>query len=203
MTFDPVEQPVPAYDDVLSEATADRVGPAGSVDFDTWVTARGPELLRFGYLVLGDRLRAEEAVQEALALACGRWQRVSAASDPGAYVRRMIVNADISWWRKFRRREDPVAEPADERTARAPERAAREPYGDPAATVTETDAMWRLCATLPRRQRAAVVLRYYEGCPDAEIARVLGCTESTVRSQIHRALATLRARLTDEEGRDG
>ena len=61
--------------------------------------------------------------------------------------------------------------------------------------------MWRLCADCPARQRAAVVLRYYEGLADAEIAAILDCAEGTVRSQIHRALATLRARLAEQEQR--
>ena len=122
------------------------------------MTANGSDLLRFAYLVLGDRHRAEEAVQEALVRACGRWRRVSAADDPRAYVRRMVVNADISWWRKSggvntqSTRCSPG--PGGPRTSRT---------ADPATTVAEVDAMWRLCANLPRGQRAAVVLRYYEG----------------------------------------
>lgn len=159
--------------------------------FDEWVTARGPGLLRFAYLLIGDAGRAEEAVQEALATACGRWSHIMRADSPEAYVRRMIVNADISGWRRFRRRETPVAEVFG---------AGAEPTSaDPTHAVGEVDAMWALCATLPRRQRAAVVLRYYEGLPDADIARILGCAEVTVRSQIHRALATLRGRLSTEE----
>jgi RNA polymerase sigma factor (sigma-70 family) len=65
--------------------------------------------------------------------------------------------------------------------------------------VTEQDAVWKLCASLPARQRAAVVLRYYEGLPDADIADILGCSASTVRSQIHRALASLRTTLSSTE----
>ena len=162
-------------------------------DFDAWVAARGSGLIRFAYLVTGDRGRAEEAVQDALAKACGRWARICRADDPDAYVRRMVVNADISTWRRFGRRETPVAEVT--RT---------DAFGpDIAQALSDEDAMWRLCAELPRRQRAAVVLRFYEGLPDAQIAAVLGCTESTVRSQIHRALHMLRAKLTEEAGRDG
>lgn len=170
---------------------------ARSADFDAWLASNGSDLLRFAFLVLGDRQRAEDAVQEALARACSRWRRISSADDPRAYVRRMVVNADISWWRKFGRREHPV-----EAFGRPGEGAAVADT-DPATVVTEVDAMWRLCADLPRRQRAAVVLRYYEGLPDAEIARILGCVEGTVRSQIHRALATLRARLSEQERHHG
>jgi RNA polymerase sigma-70 factor (sigma-E family) len=188
-----------APDVVTSDVVASGDADPGSLtesapdDFDAWVVANGSDLLRFAYLVLGDRHRAEEAVQEALVRACGRWRRVSAADDPRAYVRRMVINADISWWRKVGRREHPVAEIFD-RPGVATSLAA-----DPGATVTEVDAMWRLCANLPRGQRAAVVLRYYEGLPDAEIAAILGCAEGTVRSQIHRALASLRVHLAEQE----
>ncbi|MFC0623564.1 SigE family RNA polymerase sigma factor [Kribbella deserti] len=157
--------------------------------FEVWVRERGAAMLRFGYLVTRDQGRAEEAVQDALVAAYPRWSRICRAGDPEAYVRRSIVNADISGWRRFRRRETPVAD------APAPK------YDQPdhAGDVAEQDAVWALCATLPKRQRAAVVLRYYEGLPDAAIAEILGCTAGTVRSQISRALATLRTRLSVAE----
>lgn len=158
------------------------------VTFEEWVAARGQALLRFAYLVTGDRPAAEDAVQEALVSACSRWPRIRRADDPEAYVRRMIVNAHISWWRRVTRRESPVAEVRVDEPTRDPDSA-------------ETLAVWELCASLPRRQRAAVVLRFYEGLAYAEIGRILDCNEATVRSQVHRALATLRARL-DGEGDD-
>lgn len=64
--------------------------------------------------------------------------------------------------------------------------------------LSEHDTVWQLCATLPRRQRAAVVLRFYEDRTYAEIAEILACSEATVRSQVHRALAALRVRLESE-----
>ena len=73
---------------------------------------------------------------------------------------------------------------------------------DPTGRLVEADAVWRVCSGLPRRQRAAVVLRFYEDLDYSEIAEVLGCAESTVRSQIHRALAALRAELTRQEAED-
>lgn len=158
---------------------------AGDVTFEEWVAARGQTLLRFAYLVTGDRNAAEDAVQDALVSACARWTRIRTADDPEAYVRRMIANAHISWWRRVTRRESPVAEVR-----------ADEPALDPDSA--ETEAVWALCATLPRRQRTAVVLRFYEGLTYAEIARILECGEATVRSQVHRALAALRARLESE-----
>lgn len=157
-------------------------------DFESWVEARSAALLRFAYLVLGERTRAEEAVQEALVAVWPRWRWVVGRGDPEAYVRRSIVNAGTSWWRRFRRRELLVAEPVDvEETL------------DPADELADQDAAWALCASLPAKQRAAVVLRYYEGLSDTEIAAVLGCTAGTVRSQIHRALAALRMRLAVQE----
>jgi RNA polymerase sigma-70 factor (sigma-E family) len=159
----------------------------GPPDFDTWVSHRGAGLLRFAYLVTRDRGRAEEAVQDALIAAYPRWSRIGA--DPDAYVRRCIVNADISRWRRFFRRETPVDDPSTlSPLAGGP---------DHAASHADADAVWQLCASLPTRQRAAVVLRYYEGLPDADIAEILGCTAATVRSQIHRALGSLRATLKE------
>jgi RNA polymerase sigma-70 factor (sigma-E family) len=159
-----------------------------TTDFDDWVTQRGAALLRFAYLVTRDHNPAEEAVQDALIAAYSRWTRICRAQDPEAYVRRSIVNADISRWRRFFRRETPTADPV-----------APSSGPDHAEAQAEQDAVWRLCATLPTKQRAAVVLRYYEGLPDAEIAAILECSSATVRSQIHRALATLRTTIGTEE----
>jgi RNA polymerase sigma-70 factor (sigma-E family) len=158
-------------------------------DFDEWVRSRGAALLRFAYLVTRDRGRAEEAVQDALVAAYPRWSKISRTGDPEAYLRRAVVNADISRWRKFFRRESPVGEPSTLDTA----------TGDHAGPYAEQDAVWTLCASLPTKQRAAVVLRYYEGLPDSEIAEILDCTPGTVRSQIHRALASLRTTLSTTE----
>jgi RNA polymerase sigma-70 factor (sigma-E family) len=160
-------------------------------DFDTWVSLRGAGLLRFAYLITRDHGRAEEAVQDALVAAYSRWSRIGA--DPDAYVRRCIINADISRWRRFFRRETPVDDP-DLLTG-----ASLTTSVDHAVEHAEKDAVWTLCASLPTRQRAAVILRYYEGLPDAEIAEILDCSASTVRSQIHRALASLRTTLSTSE----
>lgn len=156
-----------------------------AVDFESWVAARGPALLRFAYLVTRDAHDAEDAVQEALASACGRWERISRTNDPDAYVRRMIANAHVSFWRRFAKRETPVAEVAVDQPVEG-------------STLPEDEAVWQLCGTLPRRQRAAVVLRFYEDLSYAQIAAVLQCSEATVRSQISRALASLRALIGEE-----
>ena len=160
-------------------------------EFDAWVGQRGAALLRFAYLITRDHSRAEEAVQDALVAAYSRWTRICRDGDPESYVRRSIVNADISRWRRFFRRESPTADPF-----------VHSPGPDHAVAQAEQDAVWALCATLPAKQRAAVVLRYYEDLPDAEIAKILECSPATVRSQIHRALASLRTTLTTEHSTD-
>ena len=161
---------------------------AGEATFDAWATARVAGLLRFAYLVIGSQHAAEDAVQEALASACAKWSRVSRTRDPDAYVRRMIVNAHVSGWRRTRR-ESPVPEVREAA------------YGDPAAATDTADAVWRVCQALPRQQRAAVVLRFYEDLEYAEIAAVLDLAEPTVRSHVHRALAALRTELSQEDER--
>ena len=168
------------------------VGERSSVtpSFDEWVGARVAALLRFAYLVTGSQAEAEDAVQAALERACVRWERVVRADDPDAYVRRMVANAHVSLWRRGRRREWPVG---DVRVA-AP---GPEP-GEALEQVDRADVVRRLCAALPRQQRAAVVLRYYEDRDYPEIARLLGCTEATARSHVHRAIVALRRELESD-----
>ena len=103
----------------------------------------------------------------------------------------MIVNADVSEWRRTRRRELVVA---DVRPVT--------PGRDDAEALATADAVWRVCSALPRRPRAAVVLRFYEDLEYDEIARILDCSQVTVRSQIHRALASLQAELRRQEAGD-
>lgn len=150
--------------------------------FAAWVAARGGALQRFAYLTTGSADDAAELVQEALAQAFPRWAGLEARGTAEAYVRRSIVNASISRWRKQRRLVT-VAEPASPSVA------------DPSQGLADADHAWSLCAGLPPQQRAAIVLRFYEDMSFAEIGRVLGCPESTARSHVHRALASLRTRL--------
>ena len=157
--------------------------------FDEWVGARVPALLRFAYLVTGSQDAAEEAVQTALTKACEQWSRIRRTTDPDRYVRRMVANAHISAWRRFGKRVSAVEEVR-----------LVEPAADPAERVSAADAVWRICTRLPRQQRAAVVLRFYEDLEYAEIAAILEVTEATARSHVHRALAALRAEL--ERGDD-
>ncbi|MEZ5091366.1 SigE family RNA polymerase sigma factor [Nocardioides sp.] len=152
-------------------------------DFESWVTARGPALLRLAFVVSGDAAEAEDLVQEALSRAYPRWRRISAMEHPEAYVRRIILNTHTSWWRR-RRRERPVPQ--------LPERGVE-------ASVGDELGLWRASLELPRDQRVALVLRYYEGLEYAEIAALTGVREGSVRSRVSRGLAALRAALAESE----
>jgi RNA polymerase sigma-70 factor (sigma-E family) len=168
---------------------AERSGVADPPDFDSWVAARGPALLRLAYTLTGNRSDAEDVVQEALSRALPRWSRISAVEDVDAYVRRMVVNAHTSWWRKFRRRESPAAEVRADGVMAGPDRA---------VAPDDRQRIWLACQALPEAQRTAVVLRYYEQLEYAEIATLTGVREGSVRSRVSRGLAALRAELGEE-----
>jgi RNA polymerase sigma-70 factor (sigma-E family) len=151
---------------------------------EEFVAARGDALLRFALMLSGDAHRAEDLVQSALARAYLRWNRIADLDAPEAYLKRMVVNEHLRWRARRSSREVPVQSTGSDVAA-----------GDNANAHAERDAAWELLRTLPRRQRAVLVLRYYEDLPDADIASLLGCRESTVRSQAARGLAALRAVL--------
>jgi RNA polymerase sigma-70 factor (sigma-E family) len=170
----------------VSEAGAEAVPAA----FDDWVTARGPALLRFAYVLTGNTADAEDVVQDALSRALPRWERLSRAADVDAYVRRMVVNAHTSWWRRFRRRESPAAEVRTDEVVTGP--------GD-GVTADERHRLWAACRALPVDQRTAVVLRYYEQLEYDEIAALTGVREGTVRSRVSRGIAVLRQRMGEDD----
>ncbi|WFE52182.1 SigE family RNA polymerase sigma factor [Micromonospora sp. WMMD1155] len=151
--------------------------------FEEYAFARTSALVRLARLLTDDEHRAEDLVQEVLARAYARWGRISRTDRPDAYVRRMLVNAHHSWWRRRSSREVSVAAVTDRAGA-----------ADEAATVAERDALWRLVRELPRSQRTVIVLRYYEDLDDTSIAEILACSTGTVRTHAKRALATLRKR---------
>jgi RNA polymerase sigma-70 factor (sigma-E family) len=148
-------------------------------DFRDFVTSRSPALLRTAYLLVGDRALAEDLVQSALAKAYRHWGRVTAAGNPEAYVRRIMVNERRSWWRR---------NPGREVVGAVPERSGPD---EPGALV-ERDAVWRAVLGLPPRTRAVLVLRYWEDLSEAETATVLGCSVGTVKSQASRGLRRLQ-----------
>jgi RNA polymerase sigma-70 factor (sigma-E family) len=151
--------------------------------FEEFVLARGEALLRFAVMLCADRGRAEDLVQSVLVRAYPRWTRILTMERPESYVKTMLVHEHLRWWRRRSSTEVPVAEPAGRTTPVVP---------DAAADHARRDAAWELLGRLPRRQRAVLVLRYYEDLSDGEIATILGCTQPTVRSQAARALAALR-----------
>jgi RNA polymerase sigma-70 factor (sigma-E family) len=159
--------------------------PTPTDDFASFVAARGAALQRFAHLVTGAGADAPDLVQDALERAYPRWSTLSRTATAEAYVRRSIVNASVSRWRKHRRLV--VVDDTD------PLR--REHVPDPGPAVDDADEAWRLCRTLPARQRAAVVLRFYEDRSFAEVGDLLGCSEATARSLVHRAVGALRERL--------
>ncbi len=154
--------------------------PHPAPDFDALVDARATSLLRLALLLTGRRPDAEDLLQSALLRAYTQRARVLAADAPGAYLRRILVNEHLR--AVARPRPIPVAE-------------VDPGHVDP-QLPEERDAVWRLLATLPRQQRAVLVLRYYEGLADAEIGEVLGIRPGTVRSTAHRGLIALRTQLT-------
>ena len=150
-------------------------------DFRSWVAARSPALLRTAYALTGNRADAEDLLQTALAKTYLSWTRVREREALDGYVRRVMVNTRTSWWRRRRVDEHP--------TDVLPEKALGR---DATADADLHDALWAALATLPKRQRAMVVLRYYEDLSEAETAAAMGVSVGTVKSATSRALAKLR-----------
>jgi RNA polymerase sigma-70 factor (sigma-E family) len=160
-------------------------------DFDSFVRERGPHLARFAFLLTGDKHLAEDLVQTALAKVAPRWGRIVAHGDPTPYVRRTLVTTAVGWRRRRWRGETPVG-PVPEPTGTD--------HAAPADAQTDTrERLRRALLELPSRQRATVVLRFYEDLAEAEVARMLGCSIGTVKSQTAKALARLRTLLTPDE----
>ncbi|MEV0978027.1 SigE family RNA polymerase sigma factor [Streptomyces sp. NPDC049915] len=148
--------------------------------FHDFVSARWSHLVRTAYLLTGDAHHAEDLTQTALAKAYRSWRRVARSDNPEAYVRRMLVSCNSDRFRKRR-----VAESL---TSAPPETAGRDEVG----SSDERGALMTALAELPPRQRAVVVMRYWEDLPEAEVAEVLGCSPGTVKSQASKGLAKLR-----------
>jgi RNA polymerase sigma factor (sigma-70 family) len=134
-----------------------------------------PRLRRVAYLMVGRADVAEEIVHEAFVRT---YHRLGSVDTPAAYLRTTVVNLCLAW-----------------RGRRALEQR-HQPPGRTVVELPELDETWGLLSRLPRRQRAAVVLRYYEDLPFERIAAVIGCRPATVRSLVHRAIATLRKEMT-------
>jgi RNA polymerase sigma-70 factor (sigma-E family) len=152
--------------------TAVRLGDS-TESFDAFVAARSQTLLRTAYLLTRDHALAEDLVQTALAKAWFHWSKID---NPEPYVRRIMITTYSSWWRRRWNGEIPTEE--------LPE--------SPAPPGEERLDLWDAIGRLPRRQRAVVVLRFYEDLSEAETARLMGSTVGTVKSQTAKALAKLR-----------
>jgi RNA polymerase sigma-70 factor (sigma-E family) len=153
--------------------------------FDEFAAARLPAVLRFATALTGDPELAKDLVQEVLIRVSGRWQKIGQLDRPEAYIRKMVINEYLSWRRRSWRLIP--SEMSTHFTGR--------PSPDPADGYIERQALLAELAKLSRRQRTALVLRYYEGFSDAEIAEVMGCAQSTVRGHVFKALAVLRIEL--------
>lgn len=150
-----------------------------------FVRARYPRLLRTAYLLCGDRGKAEDLVQTTLAKTVVAWPRLEHAEGIDRYVHRVMVNTFVSarrrrsWW------ERPLDRLREERAA------------DQFTQVEQRDVLRRALNALPARQRAAVVLRFYEDLSEQDTAGVLGCSVGTVKSLSSRGLHRLRTRWAD------
>lgn len=155
------------------------------MEFEEYAAARWPVLFRTALLLTGARAEAEDLAQDTLVKAYAGWAKVARADAPDAYVRRMLVNEFISDRRRNARRAALVAESVS----------ALVMLDDPDQRLD----LWAQVLALPPRQRAVLVLRFYEDLTETETARVLGVSLGTVKSQAHDALRTLRTRIGQQE----
>jgi len=153
-------------------------------EFAEFARGRHGALYRYAYLLAGDRGLADDLVQEALIKTYVAWRRLHNPHAAEAYTRKVITTTAIDWWRRKSYHE--------------------RPHDDlPEGIAGTEDAgtrlwLWHELLQLPPRQRAALVLRYYEDLTEAQTAEVLGCALGTVKSQVSLALRKLRDRLGDE-----
>ncbi|MFE9652735.1 SigE family RNA polymerase sigma factor [Micromonospora sp. NPDC006431] len=155
-------------------------------EFREFVAARSGALLRTAYLLTGDWATAEDLLQTALTKTYLAWKRLGGIEAIEPYARRVMVNTSTSWWRRRWHGERP--------TEVLPERAGV----DEIEQQLDRDALWRHLQALPARQRAVLVLRFYEDMSEAQTAALLEISPGTVKSQTSRALNTLRRRLGSE-----
>jgi RNA polymerase sigma-70 factor (sigma-E family) len=156
--------------------------------FEEYAVVAWPSLYRQAYLLSGNHADAEDLAQQTLIKTHGAWSRVSGAESPNTYVRRILTNTFLSAKRPKGRRLELLA------GENAPE-----PIGPPVVGPEDRMALWPHVRALPPRQRAVVVLRYYEQLSEAEIADALGCSRGNVKSTAHRALQNLRTALDGRE----
>lgn len=152
--------------------------------FESFVRDRLPGLVRYAAMLSGSVSQGEDLVQEVLLKMHPRWPRLVAdGTDPIGYVRRAVTNEFLSWRRRWSTQHIRATDPLPDRA----DRSLAEAESDP--------RLWKLLQELPRQQRAAVVLRYYQDLEHEQIAAAMHCRPSTVRTHLARALTTLRGRL--------
>jgi RNA polymerase sigma-70 factor (sigma-E family) len=159
------------------------------VDFEGYVVARSAALTRSAYLLTGDWGCAEDLVQEALAVVAARWSAVVRAGDPDPYVRRVMYHRSIDSWRRRRMIRESSLDALVPQHARA--------LGDVEEGAVKRLVLREALARLTPRQRAVLVLRFYEDLTEVETARLLGCSVNTVKSQARHALGRLRVLAPD------
>ena len=143
--------------------------------FAEFVRAHSPSLFRTAYLSTGDHQRAEDLLQATLERVYQRWPRVQEMDLPVAYARKVLVSQSVSWWRKRSSHESPLLDLAEPS------------WGGQIDEIAESQRVWAAVLTLPPRQRAVMVLRYYQDLSEAEIAETLGVSPGTVKSTAHAA----------------
>jgi RNA polymerase sigma-70 factor (sigma-E family) len=153
--------------------------PTDEERFTDFVRAHSASLFRTGYLMTGDYQRGEDLLQATLVRLYQRWHRIEAMENPLGYARKVLVNQATSWWQRRSSHEVPVLlfdEPS---------------WGGGVDEATEHARVWQAILTLPPRQRAVLVLKYYEDLTEADIADTLGMAVGTVKSHSHAALHRL------------
>lgn len=160
--------------DELGDVAAEPAKP----EFDDFVVASGDRLFRTAYLLTRDYGRAEDLVQTTLSKTWSAWRRIDRS--PWPYAQKVLFNTYATWWRRKWHVELPTETPPE--------------VGEPAATESHAERTDLAAAVgrLPRRQRAVIVLRYYEDLTEKETADILGCSIGNVKSQANRAIAKLR-----------
>ena len=164
-----------------------------SAAFAEFATARSAALFRAAYLMVGDHGLAEDLLQEALTKTYVAWPRLRDVNNAEAYTRKAITTTAISWWR---RKSWQAEKPRDD----VPEQATRGDSAGSEHVLAERDWLWAEVQKLPPKQRAAIVLRYYEDLTEAQTAAALGCSIGTVKSQVSTGLKRLRDRLGPDIG---
>ena len=159
----------------------------GAATYEEYVGARWTALYRTAYLLTANHADAEDLAQAALVKAYLAWSKVASASSPDAYVRRILTNEFLSSRRPLRVARERLVDETPEVASPAPE-------GD------DRLVLWPHIASLPPRQRAVIVLRYYEDLSEQQIAEILGCAPGTVKSTASDALKSLHTRINQPEG---